>query len=127
MNTTNVERFDIYQFGHSVEMVMASAHDEMVERMQARILELELKVSDQYIESIADTMLIQRVIAENSHLRSDIDVIGNVLNSSINYAARYLDAHKSFRAHIKSIASDECLTLGGLRETLFDAINQDHY
>lgn len=124
---STVERFAVHEFGHAVDMVMASAHDEEVARLKAKILDLELKVSDQYVDSVADAVLLNRVITENTHLRSDIDVIGNVLNSSINYAARYLDAHKKFRAHVKRLADDDTLSHENLREALNNAVVGDQY
>lgn len=123
----SVPRYDVHQFGHPVEMVMASAYDEQaveIRRLKSQITELQLKISDQTIETCADTILLQRVIAENSALRSDIDVIGNVLDSAINHAARYLDAHKAFRQRILALAEeyddreDPSIALGNLRDAL---------
>lgn len=123
----NVPRYDVHEFGHSVKMVMASAYDEQaveIRRLKSQITELQLKISDQIIETCADTVLLQRVIAENSALRSDIDVIGNVLDSAINHAARYLDAHKAFRQRILALAEeyddreDPSIALGNLRDAL---------
>lgn len=129
-----VERFDVHEFGHTVEMVMASEFDAQaaeIKQLKSQIIELQLKISDQTIESCADTVLIQRVIAENSHLRSDIDVIGHVLAASINYAARYLDAHKAFRQRIIELAEeyddleDPSIALGNLRDAL-SAVAKEH-
>jgi len=122
-----VPRYDVNQFGHSVKMVMASAYDEQAEelrRLKTQVTDLQLKISDLHLEAHADTVLLQRVIAENSALRSDIDVIGNVLDSSINHAARYLDAHKAFRRRILELAEeyddreDPSIALGNLRDVL---------
>ncbi|MNN55021.1 hypothetical protein D3C81_1698720 [compost metagenome] len=120
-----VERFDVHEFGASVEMVMASAHDAEVERLKQKILQLELKVSDQYIETCADTVLLGRVIAENTHLRSDIDALGDVLGSSIAIAARYLDDHKAFRRRVMKL-SETHHDLGDLRDALIKAVNEEH-
>lgn len=134
MNT--VERFDVHEFGATVEMVMASAFDaqaDEIKRLKNQVIKLQLEISDMHLEAHADTVLIQRAIAENTHLRSDIDVIGNVLSASINYAASYLDAHKMFRAHIKRLAEeydeheDASIALGNLRDALSDAVKRDHF
>lgn len=130
-----VPRYDVTQFGHSVEMVMASAFDEQAEelkQLKTQVIELQLQIEDKTIESCADTVLLQRVIAENSHLRSDLDVIGHVLAASINYAARYLDAHKAFRQRIIELAEeyddleDPSIALGNLRDAM-SAAAKEHY
>jgi ABC-type phosphate transport system auxiliary subunit len=125
MNT--VPRYDVHQFGHPVEMVMASAYDEQaveIRRLKSQLTEIQLKISDLHLEAHADTVLLQRVIAENSALRSDIDILGNVLDSAINHAARYLDAHKAFRQRILELAEeyddreDPSIALGNLRDAM---------
>lgn len=132
MNTVN--RYEINQFDHPVEMVMASDFDalaEEVKRLKAEIVGLQLQISDQALESHADTVLLNRVIAENSHLRSDVDVLGDVLSSSINYAARYLDAHKAFRQRIIELSEeyddreDPSIALGNLRDAMATAARLD--
>lgn len=130
----SVPRYDVHQFGHPVEMVMASAYDAQAEelnQLKTQVTRLQLRISDLHLEAHADTVLLQRVIAENSALRSDIDVIGNVLDSSINHAARYLDAHKAFRQRVLALAEeyddreDPSIALGNLRDALAATVKHD--
>lgn len=131
---STVQRYDVHQFGHSVEMVMASdfdASEARVKQLETQVLDLQLQISDNKIESCADAVLLNRLIAENSHLRSDIDVIGDILSASIRYAARYLDDHKAFRKRILELAEayddreDPNTALSNLRDALVTAVKQD--